>query len=173
MKQAEDFTQPLVIDLLARSGNIISANALDYIVGETEDVKRTGKEELLGMPEDQDNSELGIIQKRYNAMTRNSPSQTDTMKDQDYKILNVEWLYQIDAAFSNTTAKDLEAANDSDHEAPKVDQVDHVDMGWSATVPVSMVTVISVDLLSELSCCQSCHQCSATMRTAVRMVPKS
>jgi len=90
VKQAEDFTQPLVIDLLARSGNIISANALDYIVGETEDVKRTGKEELLGMPEDQDNSELGIIQKRYNAMTRNSPSQTDTMKDQDYKILNVE-----------------------------------------------------------------------------------
>jgi len=83
VKQEDEDSEPLVIDLLDSSGDEISADELEEM-GEKEGGE--GKQELLGMPEDKDDSPLGIMGITNNVPPRNSASHTVKQKVQDVEI---------------------------------------------------------------------------------------
>jgi hypothetical protein len=64
VKQEDYNSEPLVIDLQASSNDKISADELDDM---EEDEEGEWNEELPGMSEDQDDSNLGIMQNTKNA----------------------------------------------------------------------------------------------------------
>jgi len=171
VKQEKEDRETLVIDLLDSSENEISGDELDDMEQqEEEEEEEEGNEELPGMSED--NLEPGIMQKTNNAPPRNSPSHTVEQDDQDFDSPNVEELDQVDADFNNITLTELEVANDPDDQAQKEDQAANSDVDWWVSVLVS-----AVELLSELSrCqsyCQSCCQSSATVRATVSVVVRA
>jgi hypothetical protein len=107
-----------------------------------------------------------------NAPQRNPPSRTVELEDQDFEIQNMEEIDQVDANFNNIALRELEGANDPDGQAQKEDQADNANVDCLVTVLVR-----AVELLSELSCCQSyfqsCCQSSAAVRATVRVVVKA
>jgi len=82
------------------------------------------------MPEDQDDSDPGIMPITNNALSSHSSSQTAEQEDQDFEIQNAEELDQVDADFNNIALTELEGANDPDVQAQKEDRMDNVDVDW-------------------------------------------
>jgi len=152
VKQEDDDSEPLGIDLLDCSGDEISADELTEMEEEEEGI---GNDELPGLPEDQDDSDLGLMPITHNTPLSNSPGWTLKLEDQDFDIQNAEELDQVDADFNNIGLTELEGANDPDAQAQKKDQTDILDLDWWVTVLVRVVTVRAVELLPELSRCQS------------------
>jgi hypothetical protein len=95
-----------------------------------EEQEGEGKEELPGMPEDQDDSDQGIMPITNNALPSHASGRTATREDQDFDIQNAEELDQVDADFNNIALTELEGANDPDAQAQKEDQTDNVDVDW-------------------------------------------
>jgi len=174
VKQEDDDSDPLVIDLVGSSEDKISGNDLDDMEEEEEG---EGKEEKPGMLADQDDSDLGIMPITINTPWSHSPSWTVQQEDQDFDIQNPDKLDQVGANFNNIALTELEGANDPDAQAQKEDQADNVDVDWWVTVLARLVAVRDIELLSELSrcqsCCQSCCQSSAVIRTAARAVVRA
>jgi hypothetical protein len=150
-----------------------------------EEEEREGNGELPGMPEDQDNSNLGIMPLTHNALTSHYPSQTVENQDQDINIQNAKQLDLVDPDFNNIAIMDLEGANDSDAQAQKEDRIDNVDVDWRVNVLVRVVAGRALELLLELSCCQgscqsscqscgqSCYQSSCQSSAAVKAVVRA
>jgi hypothetical protein len=129
VKQEEEDSEPLFIDLLDSSEDEISGDELDDTEEEEEEEEEEeGKEELPGMSED--DSEPGVMLITNNAPPRNPPSHTVELEDQDFEIQNVEELDQVDADFNNIALTELEGANDPDVQAQKEDQADNADVDW-------------------------------------------
>jgi hypothetical protein len=129
VKQEEEDSEPLVIDLLDSSEDEISGDELDDMEEEEEEEEEEeGKEALPGMSED--DSEPGIMPITNNAPPRNPPSRTVELEDQDFEIQNAEELDQVDADFNNIALTELEGANDPDVQAQKEDQGDNADVDW-------------------------------------------
>jgi hypothetical protein len=169
VKQEDEDIETSGIDLLDSSEEETSGDELDDMEQEEEG---EGNEELPGMPEDQDDSDPGIMPITNIALPSNSPGRTAEQEDQDFAIQNAEELHRVDADFNKIALTELEGANDPDGQAQKQDQTDNVDVDWLVTALVRVVAVRSVELLSALSrcqrCCQSCCQSSAAVRAAVR-----
>jgi len=89
-----------------------------------------GEEELPGMPDDQDDSDLGIMLLTNNALPSHSSGRTGEQDDQDFPIQNTEEFDQVDAEFNNIALTQLEGANDPDAQTQKEDQMDNVDVDW-------------------------------------------
>jgi len=174
VKQEEKDSQPLVIDFLHYSEDKIRANKLDGMVEEQEEEE---KEERLGMPDDQVDSDLGIMPITNNAPPSHFHSRTVEREDQNFDIQNAAALDQVDADLNKITLIKHEGANDPDMRRQKKYQTDNVDVDWYVTVLVTVVAVRAVDPLSELShcqsCCQSCHQSSAAVSAIVRAVVRA
>jgi hypothetical protein len=129
VKQEEEDSEPLVIDLLDSSEDEISGDELDDTEEEeAEEEVEDGKGELPEISED--NSEPGIMPITNNPSPRNPPSRTAELEDQDFEIQNVEELNQVEADFNNIALTELEGANDSDVQAQKEDQADNADVDW-------------------------------------------
>jgi hypothetical protein len=95
-----------------------------------EEEEGEGKEELPGMLEDQDDSDLGIMPITNNALPSHSSGRTAEQEDQDFDIQKAEELDQVDADFNNIALTELEGANNPDAQAQKEDQTDNVDVDW-------------------------------------------
>ena len=128
MKQEDKDSEPSVIDLLDSFEDEISGDELDNMEEEGEEGR--AKEELLGMPEDQDDSDLAIMYNARNALPSHSSGRTVEQEHQDFDIQNTEELYQVDADFNIITLMELNGANDPDAPAQKEDQMDNVDVDW-------------------------------------------
>jgi hypothetical protein len=76
----------------------ISGNEMDDMEGEEEG---EGKEELLGMREDQDDFDLGIMPITNYPPVSHSPGWSVDQEDQDFNIHNAEELDHIDANLDN------------------------------------------------------------------------
>jgi len=165
VKQEEEDSEPLVIDLLDSSVDEISGDELDDTEEEQEEEEQQeGTEELPGMSED--NSELGIMPITNNAPQRNPPSRTVELEDQDFEIQNAEQFDQVvDGDLNNIALTEIEGANHPNVQAQKEDQADNADVDWGVTVLVR-----AVELLSELSRCQSYCQSCCQSSAAVRML---
>jgi len=174
VKQEDKGSELWVIGLLDNSEDEISGDELDDM---REEDKGYGNEELPGMPQDQNNSDLGIMLMNNNAQLSHSPSRTVEQEYQDFDIQNAEQLDQVDADFNNIALTELEGAHDPDAQAQKEDQMDNVDVDCWVNVLVRVVAVGAVEVLSELSrcqsCCQSCCQSSAAVRAVVRAVVRA
>jgi len=170
VKQEDECSEPLDIDVLDNSSNEISADELDNMAAEEEG---EGKEELPAILEDQEESNLGIMPIIKNALQSHCPSCTVKHEGQDFDIQNVEELDQVDADFNNIALTELEEANDPNVQAQKEDQTDNVDVDWWVTVFVRVIAVRAIELLSEFSHCQSCCQSSAAVRAAVRVAVRA
>ena len=105
----------------------ISGDELDDMEKEEEG---EGKEELPGMPEDQDDSDPGIMPITHNALPSHSSGRTAEQENQDFDIQNAEELDHADADFNNIALMEQEGANDPDAQAQKEDQTDNVDGDW-------------------------------------------
>jgi len=95
-----------------------------------EEEEGEGKEELPGMPEDQDDSDPGIVPIANNAPPSHSSGRTADQEDQDFNNHNAEEFDQVDADFNNIALTELEGANDPDVQAQKEDQTDNVNVDW-------------------------------------------
>ena len=82
------------------------------------------------MPEDQDNSDPGIMLITSNAPASHSLGQTVEPEDQDFDIQNAQLLDLVDADFNNIALMEEEGANKPDAQAQKEDQTDNVDVDW-------------------------------------------
>ena len=82
------------------------------------------------MPENQEDSEPGIMPITDNAPSRTSTSRTVKMEDQDFGIHSAEALGQVDADFNNIALKDLEGADDRYGQAQNDDQADNAHVDW-------------------------------------------
>jgi hypothetical protein len=127
VKHENQDSETSVIDLLDSSEDETIGDELDDMQQEEEGA---GKEELPGMPEDQDNSDPGIMPITNNALPSYSSSQTAQQEGQDFDIQNAEELDQVDADFNKIGLTELEGANNHDVQAQKVDQTDNVDGDW-------------------------------------------
>jgi len=87
-------------------------------------------EELPGMPEDQDDSDLGNMPMTKNALLSHSSGRTVEPEDQDFDIQYAEELDQVDTEFNDIALTEPEGANDPDVQAQKEDQTDTVDVDW-------------------------------------------
>jgi len=95
-----------------------------------EEEEGEGKEELPGIPEDQDDSDPGIVPIANNALPSHSSGRTAEQEDQDFNNHNAEEFDQVDADFNNIALMELEGANDPDVQAQKEDQTDNVNVDW-------------------------------------------
>jgi len=127
VKQEDEANETSVIDLLDSSEDETSGDELDDMEEEEEG---EGKEELPGMPEDQDDSDPGIMPITNNALPSHSSGQTAEQEDQDFDIQNAEELDQVDADCNNIALTELEGPNDPDAQAQKEDQTDNVNVNW-------------------------------------------
>jgi len=127
VKQEDEDSETSVFDLLDISEDKTSGDELDDMEEEKEG---EGKEELPGMPEDQDDSDPGIMPITNNVRPRHSSGRTAKQEDQDFDIQNAEEFDQVDADFNNIALMELEGANDPDAQAQKEDQTDNVDVDW-------------------------------------------
>jgi len=127
VKQEDRDSETSVIDVLDSSEDETSGDELDDMEEEEEG---EGKEELPGMPEDQDDSDLGLMPITNNAIPSHSSGRTAKREDQDLDIQNAEELDRVDADFNNIAPTVLEGANDPDAQAQKEDQTDNVDVDW-------------------------------------------
>jgi len=127
VKQEDEDSETSVIDLLDSSEDETSGNELDDMEEEEEG---EGNEELLGMPEDQDDSDQGMMPIANNALPSHSSVRTAEQEDQDFDIQQAEEFDQVDADFNNIALTELEGANDPDGQAQKEDQTDNVDVDW-------------------------------------------
>jgi hypothetical protein len=125
VKQEDEDSQHSVIDLLDSSKHIISGNELDDM---EEKEEGQGNEELLGMPEDQNNSDPGIMPIAKNVLPSHSHGWTVEQEDLDFNIQNGDELDHVDADFNNIGLTELEGANDPDGQAQKEDKTDNVDV---------------------------------------------
>jgi len=89
-----------------------------------------GKEELPGMPEDQDDSDPWMMPMTNNSLPKYSSGRSAEKVDQDFDIQTVEELDQVDADFINIALTEIEGANDPDAQAQKEDKTDDVDVDW-------------------------------------------
>ena len=152
VNQEKEDNKPVVIALLDSSKNEISGDELDHNEEEEEDEgDEAGKEELLGMSED--NLDPGFMLINTNIAARYSPSRTVDLEDQDFELQNTEELDQVDADINNIALTEQEGAKNPAVQAKKEDQADFAHVDWWITVLVR-----AVKLLSELSRCQSCCQ---------------
>jgi len=182
VKQQDEESEPLFIDSLDSSEDEISGDESDDMEQQEEG---QGKEKLMGMPEDQDDSNPEIMRISNHALPSHSTGRTVKQEDQDLDIQNAEDWDQVDADFNNIALTELGGANDPDVQAQKEDLTDNVDVDWWVTVLVRVVAVRAVELLSELShcqsccqsycqsCCQSCCQISAAVRAVVKAVVRA
>jgi hypothetical protein len=83
VKQAVDGYQPSVIDLQHSSEDEICGDEFDDLEQEEDG---EGKDELPGMPEDQDDSDLAILVITYSPPPTNSSTRTPEQQAQDFKI---------------------------------------------------------------------------------------
>jgi hypothetical protein len=127
VKQEDKDSETSVIDLLDSSENETSGDKLDDLEEEEEG---KGKEELPGVPEDQDDSDPVIMPITNNTLPGHSSGRNAEHEDQDFDIQNAEELDQVDADFNNIALMELEGANDPDAQAQKEDQTDNVDVDW-------------------------------------------
>jgi hypothetical protein len=127
VKQEDDACEPSVIDLLDSYKDEISCDELDNMEKEEEG---EWKEELVGMTEDQDNSDPVIMLITNNAPPRHFSSRTAEQEDQDFNIQNSEELDQVDADFNNIALTELDEANDPDAQVQKEDQTVNVAVDW-------------------------------------------
>ena len=127
VKQEDEDSEPLVIDLLDCPEDEISGDKSDDTEEEEEG---EGMQELLGMPEGQDDSNPGIMPITDNTPPTHSSGWTVEQVDPDFDIQNEEELDQVDADFNNIDLTELEGANDPDTHAQKEDQTDNVDVDW-------------------------------------------
>jgi len=93
-----------------------------------------------------------------NALLSIFSSWTAIQEDQDNDIQLTEEFDQVDAHIINIAISELQEANNPDAHVKKEDQTDYVDVDRWVTVFVREVAVSAVELLSELSHCQSCCQ---------------
>ena len=77
VKQKDDESEPLVIDLLDSSEDEISGDELD----DMEEEGGEGREEVPGMPEDQDDSDAGIMPITHYALPSHSSGRTVEPED--------------------------------------------------------------------------------------------
>lgn len=127
LKQVDEDSEHIVIDSRDRSGDEISANSLHDL---EEQVEGEGKKELLRMPEDQDDSDLGIVPTTHKAPLTHSPDRTAEQVDQDFDNQNMEELAQVDAVIHNIALMELDGAKNPDGQALKEDHTDNVDVDW-------------------------------------------
>jgi hypothetical protein len=127
VKQEDEDSETSVIDLLDSSEDETGGDELDDMEVEEEG---EGKEELPGMPEDQDDSDLGIMPITNNALPSHSSEWTAKKEEQHFDIQNTEELDQVDADFKTIALTELEGANDPDAQAQQEDQTDNVDVDW-------------------------------------------
>jgi hypothetical protein len=125
VKQVDEDSHPSVIDLLDSSEEEISGNELD---GMQEQQEGKGKEELPGIPEDQDDSDLGIMLITNNAPRSHYPGPTVKHKHHDFDIQYVEELDHVDADFNNIGLMELEGANNRGAQAQKEDLTNNVNV---------------------------------------------
>jgi len=95
-----------------------------------EEEEGEGKEELPGMPEDQDNSNPVIMPITTYPPLRHSPNRNVKQEDQDFDIQNTEQLHHIDTDFNIIALTELAGANNPDEQAHNEDQTDNVDGDW-------------------------------------------
>ena len=96
---------------------------------EAED-KGKGNEELPGIPDDQDQSDLRIIPITNSASHIHSPDWTVEHEDYDFDIQNGDEFDQVVADFNNIALTEQGGANHPDAQARREDQMDTVDVDW-------------------------------------------
>jgi hypothetical protein len=111
VKQENEVSETSVIDLLDSSEEETSGDEFDDMEEEQEG---EGKEELPGMPEDQDDCDPRIMLNTNNTLPSQSSGRTAEQEDQDFDIQNTAELDQVDADFNNIALTELEGANDPD-----------------------------------------------------------
>jgi hypothetical protein len=127
VKQEDEDSETSVIDLLDSSEDETIG---DELADMEEEEEGEGKEELPGMPEDQDDSDPGIMPITIIALPRYSSRRTAEHEDQDFDIQNTEDVDYVDADFNNIALTEQVGANDPDAQEQKEDQTDNVDVDW-------------------------------------------
>jgi len=144
-----------VIDVLDTYKDEISLHQLDLL---EENKDREWQDEVPGMPENQDDSDQGIMPDPSHSLPSYSSGQSVEHVQQDFDLQNAEHLVLVDTDFSNIAAMDRERANDPDVHGKKQNERVPVDVAWWVTVLVRVVADRAVQLLLECSCCQCCDQ---------------
>ena len=108
VKQEDEDSEPSVIDILDSCEDQISCDELDDMEQEEEG---EGKEEPPGMPEDQDDSDLGIMPITNHALPSHSSGQTVKQEVHNFDIQTAEELDQVDDDFNNNALTELEGVN--------------------------------------------------------------
>jgi hypothetical protein len=119
LKQVDEGSEHLVMDSRHSSADEISINAVDDLEVV---VQEEGKDELLRMPEDQDNSELRIAPTTYHSLRTHSPGHTAECEDHDTDNHDTEELAQVDAVIHNIALTEQDGANSPNGQAQKEDQ---------------------------------------------------